>query len=132
MSNEIQDLQNKLLVIDEMKLSLSIELLDVITQGLTVKLEGYHDSYHSNTFGKRIQIIIEEGFRNLLFDCTKFFETDLSFFDQLGFVEKSLQNVDGWFSMFGFTGKMREIVDLMGITKRIHHFDSEILSIVVD
>ena len=52
-------------------LKISLERIDTVKGGLCIYLNGYIDTYNSNFFQKKIQKIVDSGYINLIFNCSK-------------------------------------------------------------
>lgn len=51
-------------------LKISLEKVDAIPSGICVYLNGYIDTYNSSFFQKKVQMVVEAGFLNLIFNCS--------------------------------------------------------------
>jgi anti-anti-sigma factor len=99
--------------------SLKIELARIpdVENGLIIGLNGYIDTYNSNSFQKRVNLAISTGFNKLIFDCSNLTYVSSTGIGSFTSFLKTLKGATGDMVLLNVQGKVLDVFQLLGFAR---------------
>jgi anti-anti-sigma factor len=106
--------------------SLKIDLLEVggIEGALSLALTGYLDTYNSASFQKRVQKVIDSGYKRLIFDCGKLNYVSSTGIGLFTAFLKTVKSADGDIVLYNVQPKVFDVFQLLGFSRFFNIKDS--------
>ncbi|GHT48043.1 anti-sigma factor antagonist [Spirochaetia bacterium] len=98
-------------------LKIDLKKIDGVEGGLTLVLNGYIDTYNSNSFQKRVGKAIESGYKNLVFDCGGLNYVSSTGIGSFTSFLKTLKSVGGDLVLLEVQPKVYEVFQLLGFSQ---------------
>ncbi|GMO26029.1 MAG: STAS domain-containing protein [Termitinemataceae bacterium] len=98
-------------------LKIDLKKIDGVAGGLTLILNGYIDTYNSNSFQKRVGKAIESGYKNLIFDCSGLNYVSSTGIGSFTSFLKALKSVSGDLVLMEVQPKVYEVFQLLGFSQ---------------
>ncbi len=98
-------------------LSITLEAIDEIPDGILIFLNGYIDTYNSNFFQKKISKIVESGFCNLIFNCSSLNYVSSTGIGSFTSFLKTVKPKNGDIVLFEIQPKVFEVFQLLGFSQ---------------
>ncbi len=98
-------------------LSISLQSCPESDGGIVICLTGYIDTYNSPFFQEQINKVVDEGFYNLIFDCTKLNYVSSTGIGAFSSFLKTVKAQGGEIIIFGLQGTTSEVFQLLGFSQ---------------
>ncbi|MDR2097815.1 MAG: anti-sigma factor antagonist [Spirochaetaceae bacterium] len=107
--------------------SLKIELKTIagVDGGLTLILTGYIDTYNSNSFQKRVQRVIDHGYKRLIFNCGGLNYVSSTGIGSFTAFLKTLKGIGGDLVLLDVQPKVYEVFQLLGFSQFFNIRDNQ-------
>ena len=98
-------------------LTINLERVAGIDNGLLLKLSGYIDTYNTTLFQQRVVSGITAGFTRLIFDCTQLNYLSSTGIGSFTVFLKAVKPKNGDIVIFGLQQRLEEIFQLLGFSQ---------------